>query len=244
MHSEDVMNKRCARRSLLAMVAALGVATSGCVPLLLGGAATGVLVATDRRTPGAQLDDQTFEIQGSQNISSALGGRAHVSVTSYNRQVLLTGEVPTEADRARAEAIMRQIENVRSVVNELQVGQNASWSSRSNDTYLTGKVKTALLAAKDISALPVKVLTERGAVYLMGIVTMREAQRASEVAAGVSGVQKVVRVFQIVSDAQLANIETQASGKNNQTSVTSATTATPATADTIEPPAAVVTPIP
>ncbi|MEW6705344.1 MAG: BON domain-containing protein [Pseudomonadota bacterium] len=180
----------------------------GCAPLLVGGAAVGsALMVTDRRTSGTQIDDQGIEIKAANRVREAIGDRGHVNVTSYNRLVLLTGEVPNEADRAAAEQAVQRVEGVRSTVNELAVAGNASLTSRSNDTLLTSKVKATYVDAKDLQANAVKVVTERGIVYLMGIVTEREATRAADLAAGISGVHKVVRVFEVVSEAELAGLQ-------------------------------------
>jgi osmotically-inducible protein OsmY len=186
--------------------AALVAGLSGCVPLVVGGAAVaGVgMVATDRRSSGAQLDDQTIELRGSARVRDIANDEMYVSVTSFNRQVLLTGTVGNEADRRRVEDVIGRMENVRSVVNELAIGPSSTFQQRSNDLYLTGKVKASLLDAKDIFANSFKIVTERGVVYIMGLATRRETDRATEIARGVSGVQKVVRVVEIVSEAELA----------------------------------------
>jgi osmotically-inducible protein OsmY len=192
---------------MLLLVAALTAATllAGCAPLLIGGALLGgSMVAIDRRTSGTQIDDQTIELKSVNRVAEVVGGRGHVSVTSYNRLVLITGEVPTEADRTGVEAAVARIDNVRSVVNELVVGSVTSLVNRSNDTLLTSKVKASMVDAKDVLANSYKVVTARGVVYLMGRVTEREAKRGTDIARGVSGVRKVVRVFDIVSEAELA----------------------------------------
>ena len=191
-----------------ALLAALAAATalSGCAPLLVGGAIVGTsMVVTDRRSSGTQVDDQAIELRGTKRVSETIGDRGSVSVTSYNRIALLTGSVPTEADKAAVVRAIGAIDNVRSVVDELAVGPAASFGDRSKDTLLTSKVKASFVDAKDIQVHAFKVLTERGVVYLMGRVTEREANRAAEVARGVSGVQKVVKVFEVVSEAELAN---------------------------------------
>lgn len=188
---------------LVAAMAAVS-ALSACVPLVLGGAAvSGALMANDRRTTGVQVEDEAIELKGSNRLKEALGDSAHLNVTSYNRIVLVTGEVASEADRAKVDANVQAVENVRSVVNEAAVAGKSSLTSRSNDTLLTTKVKASLLDAKDIQAQAVKVVTERGNVYLMGRVTEREASRAVELARGVSGVQKVVRVFEMLTEDEL-----------------------------------------
>ncbi|URI10115.1 BON domain-containing protein [Aquincola tertiaricarbonis] len=195
-------------RSAALLVSALGasVLLSACAPLLLGGAAVGsAMVVTDRRSTGTQLDDQGIELKAVNRIAPIAGDRGHVSATSYNKVVLLSGEVPDEAMRARVEQQVRSIEGVRSVVNELAILAPSSLTARSNDSLLTSKVKATLVDAKDIQASAIKVVTERGTVYLMGVVTEREATRASDLARSVSGVQKVVRVFEVITEAQLAN---------------------------------------
>ena len=200
---------RPARRGAL-LAAALAAASllGGCAPLLLGGAAVGsAMVVTDRRTSGTQLEDQEIELKAVNRGREIVGDPGHINATSYNRLVLLTGEVPSEADKASVEQSVTRIENVRRVVNELAVMGASSLGARSNDTLLTAKVTTSLIDAKDLMASTIKVVTERGTVYLMGIVTEREATRAADLARSVSGVQKVVRVFQVVSEAELANLQ-------------------------------------
>ncbi|WP_418317908.1 BON domain-containing protein [Piscinibacter sakaiensis] len=195
------------RRTLLgSAVAAVALPMlSGCAPLLVGGAMIGgSLMVSDRRTSGAQVEDEAIELKALRRLSEAFGDKAHVNVTSYNRVVLLTGEVATEADKARVEQLMQRVDNVRSIVNEVGVMPVSSFTSRSNDSLLTGRVKASLVEAKDLMAQAFKVVTERRTVYLMGVVTEREAVRAAEIASRVSGVHKVVRVFDIVSEAELA----------------------------------------
>ncbi|MDE2297478.1 MAG: BON domain-containing protein, partial [Burkholderiales bacterium] len=178
-----------AARTLLCTLAA-GAALSACAPLLMGGAMVGSsLMVSDRRTTGAQVEDQSIELKSIKRINDVVGDRGHINVTSYNRVVLLTGEAASEADKAAIERAVAGIENVRSVVNELAVGPPSSFGSRSNDAFLTSKVKASMVDAKDIQANSFKVVTERGIVYLMGIVSEREANRATDIARGVSGVR-------------------------------------------------------
>jgi len=204
-------------RNLHARVAALLAACiavslfSACAPLLMGGAVVGgTLMVSDRRSSGAQVEDQAIELKSLNRVREAIGDRGHVSTTSYNRLVLITGEVESEADKAAVEQAVTRVDNVRSIVNELAVMGSTSLTSRSNDTILSGKVKASFVDAKDIFANSVKVVTERGTVYLMGRVTEREAGRATEVARGVNGVQKVVRVFEILTEAELADMAPKA----------------------------------
>ena len=193
----------------LAGVCLVAGALSACAPLLVGGAAVGTaLVASDRRTPGTQLEDETIEIKARSRIREAVGDRVHVNVTSYNRTVLLTGEAPNEADKAAIEAVVRPIDNVRNVMNEIAVHPIVSLAEMSNDALITSKVKASFVDARDIFANAYKVTTEHGVVYLMGRVTDREANRAVELARGVRGVRKVVKAFEIISEAELAAMRT------------------------------------
>jgi osmotically-inducible protein OsmY len=182
-----------------------------CAPLVVGGAVVGgTLMVSDRRSSGAQVEDQAIELKSLNRVREAIGDRGHVSTTSYNRLVLVTGEVDSEADKAAVEQAVTRVDNVRSIVNELAIMGSSSLTSRSNDTILSGKVKASFIDAKDLFANSVKVVTERGTVYLMGRVTEREAARATEVARGVNGVQKVVRVFEILTEAELADMAPKA----------------------------------
>jgi osmotically-inducible protein OsmY len=190
-------------RAVLASLAISGV-LGGCVALAGGAMVGGAMLATDRRTTGTQIDDQTIEVRAASAIFAAVGERAHVNATSYNRVVLLTGEVPVEADRAKVEAAVAKVENVRAVVNELAVMPKSSFSQQSNDALITGKVKAAFVDAKDLQVGSMKVVTERGVVYLMGRVTEAEATAAGNAARSVGGVQKVVKVFEIITPAELA----------------------------------------
>ncbi len=195
------------RRLALAVLASALVSSTltACVPLLIGGAAVGgALVVTDRRTAGAQLEDEGIELRGVSRIRSNIGDRAHINLTSYNRQVLLTGEVPTAQDKALVEQIVTRIENVSAVFNELAVMGNSSLTQRSSDTLVTGRVKSLLIDAPDLFANSFKVVTERGTTYLMGRVTQREADRGTSVVRSTPGVQKVVRIFEVISEDELA----------------------------------------
>lgn len=192
------------------LVGALAVATlgslQGCIALLGAGAVAGGLSLNDRRTSGTQLDDEAIELKSGGRIRDAIGDNGHVIVTSYNRIVLISGEVPSESDKAAAAKAVAGIENVTNVVNELEVGPNSTLSTRSSDTVITARVKSALIDAKDIQASAIKVVTERGIVYLMGRVTEREASRAADIARAQASVMKVVRVFEILTEEQLGNI--------------------------------------
>lgn len=189
-------------------------ALTACVgPLLVGGAMVGgSLVAVDRRTSGAQLDDEGIELRAASQIRANFGTRVRVSVTSYNRQVLLTGEVPNLQDQKAVEQVVKQVDSVASVVNELAVIDTPSLMDRSADTLLTGRIKAMLLNTGDLQSNAFKVVTERGTTYLMGRVTQREADRATEVVRATPGVQKVVRIFELISEQELNHLNTVPAG--------------------------------
>ena len=208
MNNSTLTRTRRAVCTVLA-AAALAAGLSACAPLIVGGAVVGSVMAVDRRTTGTQIEDEGIELRAANRIRETLGDRVHVNVTSYNRQALLTGEVPNAQDRQTVEQIVSQVENTRSVVNDLAVAPNSSLGQRSTDTFITGKVRASLVDAQDISANSFKVVTERNIVYLMGRVSQREANRATEIARGVSDVRKVVRVFEIVSEEELRRIAPQ-----------------------------------
>jgi len=189
------------------LAAALGTSLlSGCAPLVVGGAVVGGMVAVDRRTSGTQLEDEAIELKVANAINKEMGERVHLNVTSYNRRVLLTGEIRSDADRSRATLLAQSQENVNQVVNDLAIGAPSSISQRTKDVVTSGQVKAAFVDAKDLQASAVKVVTERGTVYLMGRVTAREAQRATDIARGTSGVAKVVRVFEEISEQELQRL--------------------------------------
>ena len=185
----------------------LGAALSACAPMMVGGAVMGTLMATDRRTSGMQVEDEGIELKGASRIRETLGERGHVNVTSYNRQVLLTGEVSGEQDKQAVEQILSKVENVRSVVNELGILENSTLSQRSSDALVTGKVKASMVDAQDLFANSFKVVTERGTTYLMGRVTQREANRATDLVRSIEGVKKVVRVVELISEEELQRLQ-------------------------------------
>jgi osmotically-inducible protein OsmY len=200
---KNMMTKRFLMNTVAAVL--LTSSLSACIPLVLGSAVVGgALVANDRRTSGTQLEDEGIELRSTSRIRSNVGDRVHVNVNSYNRQVLLTGEVPTAQDKLLVEKIVSGVENVSSVVNELAVAASSSLTQRSSDVLVTGRVKAMLVDAKDLFANSFSVVTERGTTYLMGRVTQREADRGTAVARGTPGVQKVVRIFEIISEQELA----------------------------------------
>jgi osmotically-inducible protein OsmY len=189
--------------TLLALGACLGASISACAPIMIGGAVMGSLMATDRRTAGTQVEDEGIELRGASRIRDNLGERGHVNVTSYNRQVLLTGEVPNAKDKELVERVVSKVENVRAIVNETVIAGNPTLSQRSSDAYITGKIKASMIDSKDLFANAFKVVTEGGTAYLMGRVTQREANHATDIARSTSGVLKVVRVLEIISEEEL-----------------------------------------
>lgn len=207
------------RISLSVLIVASLASLSACIPLVPlmvgGGAVMGGMVATDRRTSGAQLEDEGIELRAASRIRENLGERVHVNVTSYNRQVLISGEVPTAQDKQLVEQIVSRVDNVRNIVNELAILGNTTLTQRSSDTLVTGRAKAALVDDKELFANAFKLVTERGTMYMMGRVTQREADRATELVRGVSGVQKVVRLLEIISEDELARTYPQAPPAKN-----------------------------
>lgn len=179
---------------------------SGCFPLMVGGAVTGAMVASDRRTSGTVVEDNTIQIKANSRINENLGDRVHINVTSFNRKVLLTGEVPSDQDKQLAEKVVAGVENVQSVNNELAVLGKTTFSQQSSDTLVTSRVKAAIIDAKDLSSNAVKVVTERGTVYLLGRVTPREANRFIEVVRAQDGVQRLVLLWEKISEEELARM--------------------------------------
>ncbi len=185
----------------LILLAVLVPVLSGCFGAAAVGVGAGALIYADRRQAETIVTDEGIEIRTGNGISEKFGSNTHVNVTSYNRTVLLTGEVPDAAAKAEIEKITSTVAHVKAISNELQIGTVSTLSSRSNDTYITSKVKARFIDASQFSANHVKVVTEAGVVYLMGFVTQKEANAAVEVARTTGGVKKVVRVFEIISDA-------------------------------------------
>ncbi|MDE2418950.1 MAG: BON domain-containing protein [Burkholderiales bacterium] len=199
------MKKTLQRAGLILVLAGTTlVSLTACFPLVAGGVVTGALVATDRRTTGTVTEDQGIDIKAALRVQDNLGDRVHVNITSYNRQVLLTGEVPTAQDKQLVEKVVSGVENVRNIVNELAVMGNSTLTQRSSDSLVTGRVKAGLIDAKDLFANSFKVVTERGTTYIMGRVTQREADRATAIIRGTDGVQRLVRVLEIISEEELA----------------------------------------
>ncbi|NYT68517.1 BON domain-containing protein [Pusillimonas noertemannii] len=200
------MNHRLSKLLLVTCIPVVSlVALSGCAPLVVGGAAaTTAVVATDRRTAGEQVEDQAIEMKVGAEMRKLVGDKGRVNTIAYAGNVLLTGDVPTEQDKQQAEQLASKVEKVKRVYNQLRVGDITSINVRTNDSWLSTKVTTTLINTKDVPTRTIVVSTERGVVYLMGRVTEAESERAGKAAAGVSGINKVVKLFEIVSPESLA----------------------------------------
>lgn len=182
----------------LLFLAAAAASLQGCFPIVATGAGTGVLIAEDRRTSGTFVEDQGIELKAANQLDQKFKDQVHINVTSYNRSVLLTGEAPTEALKQEAESLVRNVPNVRQTMNEVAVAAPTSFTSRSNDTLLTSKVKARFFDAAKFQINYVKVVTENGVVYLLGLVKHKEADDAVEIARTTSGVLKVVKLFEYI----------------------------------------------
>jgi osmotically-inducible protein OsmY len=200
----------------LAVCGMLSMGLQGCFGVLAGGMLAGTFAATDRRTLGAQTEDKSIVVKGEANIPGVIPEGSHVNVTSFNRKVLLSGEVPNETARAAAEREVRSLPGVEGVFNELAVSGSSSFSSRSGDALVTSKVLASLVDSKELYASAFKISTERGIVYMMGRVTQREGQRAAQIASGVSGVQKVVTLFEYISEDELKQYIKQTPAETNK----------------------------
>ncbi|MBI3228700.1 MAG: BON domain-containing protein, partial [Burkholderiales bacterium] len=197
------MNKVITTFARTALALGLMANLSACVEMAVGSAVVGSIAAADRRTLGAQTEDKSIVFKGETQLPKVIGEAGHVNVNAYNRRVLLTGEVKDEAMRAQAEREIRAIEEVREVINYLEVSGVSSLTSRSSDTLITTRVKASIINSKDVYANSVKIVTERGTVYLLGRVTQREGTQLAELARTVSGVQKVVKVFEEISEEEV-----------------------------------------
>lgn len=182
----------------LILAVALSTQLTACVPVIVGGAAVGGSMAADRRTSGTYIEDQAIELKASKAIADSLKEKVHANVTSFNRQLMITGEVSDEANKKKAESLVKPIENVLSIHNYLVIGANSSISTRTNDAYITSKVKANFIKENKFSANYVKVVTESGTVYLLGLVTHKEADDAVEIARSIGGVKTVVKVFEYI----------------------------------------------
>jgi osmotically-inducible protein OsmY len=192
-----------------ALLGSLLVSLQGCVAMVAGGMVAGAMATTDRRTLGAQTEDKAIAVKAETRLPEIVGDAGHVNINSYNRKVLLTGEVRDEAMKRAVETEVRGIANVDNVINELIVAGPSSYTSRSSDTLITSKVKLSLADKKTVSANSFKVVTERGNVYLMGMVTQREGNIAADIAKGVSGVMRVTKMFEYISEEDLRALQPQ-----------------------------------
>lgn len=200
------MNSVLRYLALGAVLLATLLSVSACFPLMAGGVVMTGFVAVDRRTSGAMLEDQAIEVKTSTRIRDVLGERVHITVTSYNRKVLLTGEAPDAKDKEQAGEIAKNIDNVASVWNEVGVTSITTLTERTNDLVAAGRIKADLIDAKDLFSNAYKIVVERGAVYVMGRITAREAKRVASVISGVTGVKKVVLVHETITEDELANL--------------------------------------
>ncbi len=223
------MNERRVRSTLakatlvVSLTSGVALTLGGCALAIVGAAGAGTLIAMDRRTLGAQTEDREIQVKASSRINDALPpDTAHVNVTVFNRRVLLTGEVPDDASKQKAEAVMRDINNVGSIVNELAIQGASSFSSRASDSYLEGRVKTAMVGEKDLRANYYKVVCERGIVYLMGLVTQDEGAHGADVAAQTPDVEQVVKVFQYIKPEEAVALEKAAASDASAVSAASA----------------------
>lgn len=197
----------------MTLVVVLGVCTpllQGCFPVVAAGVVTTALSVSDRRTTGAQFEDQGIELKADSRIRERFGNRVSAGTVSFNRRVLVYGQAPDVATKQEIGRIVAAVPNVREIINEVEIAGTQGLGTASGDSITTTKVKASLVDSKDVQANAIKVVTERGVVYLMGLVTEREASRAAQIAAGVSGVVKVVKVFEPISEAQLAEINRMA----------------------------------
>lgn len=196
-----------------ALVAATLPALQGCFPIVAGGVAVGAMAASDRRTVGAQTEDEAVEWKAEKRIADRFKDRVHVNVTGYNRKALITGEAYDEAMKAEVGDIVSKVENVQGIWNEMEVGPIHSLTSRSNDAYVTSKVKARFVDYNQFNANHVKVVTEGGVVFLLGIVNEREARSAVQIARTTDGVRKVVNLLEVVPEAETRRIDSALTGK-------------------------------
>ncbi|MBN8284263.1 BON domain-containing protein [Zoogloea sp.] len=197
------------RKTLAWTALAIGTLTAaqGCIPVIVGGTGAAVAMATDRRSSGTYVEDEGIEWKASNRINERLGDKVHVNTTSFNRKLLLTGEAFNEASREEAGRIAAAVENVKEVVNDLRIAPTSTLSARGNDSYISSKVKARFVDQKDFRIQQVKVTTEAGTVFLMGLVTEKEGNAATEVARTTNGVQKVVRVFEYISEDEARRLD-------------------------------------
>ncbi len=198
----NTQSKFLARLRNLTLLALSVPMLAGCFGAVAVGAGAGVLLLADRRNSETYISDESMEVRASNRINEKYGDKVHINTTSYNRMVLLTGEVPTAEIKADVEKIVSGVPNVKSISNELAIAGPSSFGGRSNDSYITSKVKARFVDANKFAPNHVKVVTEAGVTFLLGLVTQAEANAAVDIARTTGGVQKVVRVFEIISPEQ------------------------------------------
>ncbi|MBV8666075.1 MAG: BON domain-containing protein [Burkholderiaceae bacterium] len=190
----------------IALLAGLALSLQGCVGVVVGGAVVGSMAATDRRTLGAQTEDKEIALKVNTRMHDTIGDIAHIDVTSYNRKVLLTGEVRDQQMKDTAERETRAVQGVQGVMNELEITEKSSLGSRSSDALITSKVEANLIGEKNLNSSAFKVVTERGTVYLLGRVTENEGKIAASLTSEISGVMKVVKMFEYISEDELKSM--------------------------------------
>ncbi len=193
-------------RSLLLVAFTLPL-LAGCFGAAVVGVGAGALLVADRRPTETYVTDEGIELRAANAVSQEFGDKVHVNLTSYNRMLLITGEAPDAATKAKVESLVSKTPNLKSIANELAIAGASSIGGRSNDTYITSKVKARFVDANKFAANHVKVVTEAGVVFLLGMVTQTEANDAVEIARTTGGVQKVVRVFEIISAEEAKRID-------------------------------------
>jgi len=197
------------RRLVLSTLLVCTLGLSGCFGLAVTGAAVGTMAVLDRRSLGAQTEDQSIELRGLRELNQEINtpGTGSISITSFNRRVLLSGQTATEATRQKAEEVIRtRVPNIKDIYNEVEVIGTADFVTRSKDTGLTARVKTGLVRERNVSVNAIKVVTERSTVYLMGLVTHEEGERAAIISSRVSGVTRVVTLFEYITKEELEKI--------------------------------------
>ena len=205
------------KKLLAALILGITVlpALQGCFPVVAAGVTTGVLAVVDRRSVGTQTEDETIEWKARARVGEKLKNNTHFNFTSYNRRVLISGEVPSAEVKAEAERIVAAVPNVQGVYNELIVGPVSSFPDRSNDSFITSKVKSRFVDAGKFNPMHVKVVTEAGTVFLLGLVTQAEANSAVQVARTTSGVKKVVNLIEIITPAKARELDVAQKGSGN-----------------------------
>jgi osmotically-inducible protein OsmY len=202
------MTEQLKRQTLKLIVLGAGASTlSGCLPLVAGGMAGGAMVVADRRNPGTQAIDRGIQLEAESFLTKKYGDNIHVNVSVFNRRVLLTGETRTEAIKTSVEADIKSMKNVTTIFNEMVAAPISGLSARANDSFLTTRIKGAFVATEGVPSNSMKVITEASKVYLMGVVTDAEANRAVEIARSIPGVKQVTKVFDLISEADKKRLD-------------------------------------